>query len=349
MSAPRAVRAGTSTLAVVLGVAILLAVNWLGYRHWARGDWTRAQIYSLSETTKKIVAGLKAPVRITVVMTSRARLFEPVTELLNRYRALSPKIEVEIVDPEKQPRARRDARQGVRHPPGHGHLPLRRQEEVRRGGQARRLRLRRRRDGRRDPRDQGVQGRAGLHLRDPRGDGEQGREGLLHDRTRRADARSRRARARLLRGEAAARARQRHRGGLELDVQRRRAGRCHCDRRRGPEVGLPRAGGGGAPEVPRRRRAGALPARSGSARPRSAGRRLWPRRAALRLWRQARQRHRDRSGQRGPDGRPRDAHRQPLRLASRSSARSPTRASRSSSRSPDPSRRPRRKRRARGR
>jgi ABC-type uncharacterized transport system involved in gliding motility auxiliary subunit len=86
---------------VALGVALLLGVNWLGYRHWARGDWTKTRIYSLSETTEKIVAGLKAPVRITAVMTSRAPLFKPVSELLNRYRALSPKIEVEIVDPEK--------------------------------------------------------------------------------------------------------------------------------------------------------------------------------------------------------------------------------------------------------
>jgi gliding motility-associatede transport system auxiliary component len=103
VSVSRAVRAGTSAAAVALGLAVLLGVNWLGYRHWARADWTKARIYSLSETTKKIVAGLGAPVRITAVMASRARLFQPVSELLNRYRALSPKIEVEIVDPEKNP------------------------------------------------------------------------------------------------------------------------------------------------------------------------------------------------------------------------------------------------------
>ncbi len=103
MSGPRAARAGTSAAAVALGVALLLGVNWLGYRHWARGDWTKTRIYSLSETTRKVVAGLKAPVRITAVMTSRAPLYKAVSELLNRYRALSPKIEVEIVNPEKNP------------------------------------------------------------------------------------------------------------------------------------------------------------------------------------------------------------------------------------------------------
>jgi ABC-type uncharacterized transport system involved in gliding motility auxiliary subunit len=104
VSAPQAVRRTTSTVAVVLGIALFLGVNWIGHRRWyARLDWTKTHIYSLSETTKKIVAGLKAPVRITAVMTSRARLFQPVSELLNRYRALSQKIEVEIVDPEKNP------------------------------------------------------------------------------------------------------------------------------------------------------------------------------------------------------------------------------------------------------
>jgi ABC-type uncharacterized transport system involved in gliding motility auxiliary subunit len=103
VTAPRAARASTSAAAVALGLALFIGVNWLGYRHWERADWTKARIYSLSDTTTKIVAGLKAPVRITAVMTSRARLFQPVSELLNRYRALSPKIEVEIVDPEKNP------------------------------------------------------------------------------------------------------------------------------------------------------------------------------------------------------------------------------------------------------
>ncbi len=95
----RAVRAGTSAIAIVLAAAILVGINYLAARHWARGDWTSTRIYSLSEQTRKIVAGLKSPVRVTVFMTSGARLFQPVRELLSRYQALSPKIEVEYVDP----------------------------------------------------------------------------------------------------------------------------------------------------------------------------------------------------------------------------------------------------------
>lgn len=103
MSRPRTVRAGTSALAIGLAAAILVGINYLGARHWVRSDWTKARIYSLSETSRKVVSGLKAPVRVTVFMTRGSRLYQPVSELLNRYRQLSPKIEVEIIDPERNP------------------------------------------------------------------------------------------------------------------------------------------------------------------------------------------------------------------------------------------------------
>jgi ABC-type uncharacterized transport system involved in gliding motility auxiliary subunit len=97
----RAVRAGTSAIGVVLAAALLVGVNYLSARHWARADWTKTRIYSVSEQTKKILAGLKSPVRVTVFMTGEARLYQPVRELLSRYQALSPKIEVEYLDPRR--------------------------------------------------------------------------------------------------------------------------------------------------------------------------------------------------------------------------------------------------------
>ncbi len=96
-------RRNVSAAAVLLGIALAVGVNWLGARHWWRGDWTSNGIYSVSETTRKTVAALKAPVRVTVFMTRGSRLYQPVTELLTRYRALSPKIEVEYLDPERNP------------------------------------------------------------------------------------------------------------------------------------------------------------------------------------------------------------------------------------------------------
>jgi ABC-type uncharacterized transport system involved in gliding motility auxiliary subunit len=113
----RAARAGVSAAAIALGVALLVGVNWLGSRHWYRADWTKTRLYSLSTTTKQLVGNLKKPVRITVFMERDSPLWAPVSELLSRYRALSPSIEVEYLDARRNPaRAEAVAREfgGVR-------------------------------------------------------------------------------------------------------------------------------------------------------------------------------------------------------------------------------------------
>ena len=97
----RSARAGTSAAAIVLAVALVAGVNYLGARHWARGDWTKTRLYSLSQTTKKTLASLTRPVQVSVFMPRGSALYQPVMELLNRYRTASSKIEVEEVDPER--------------------------------------------------------------------------------------------------------------------------------------------------------------------------------------------------------------------------------------------------------
>jgi ABC-type uncharacterized transport system involved in gliding motility auxiliary subunit len=96
-------RRKSATVAIVLGVALVAGVNWLGGRHWWRGDWTSSGVYSVSQTTKKTLAGLKEPVRVTVFMTKQSPLYQPVSELLTRYRRLSDKLEIEFLDPERNP------------------------------------------------------------------------------------------------------------------------------------------------------------------------------------------------------------------------------------------------------
>jgi ABC-type uncharacterized transport system involved in gliding motility auxiliary subunit len=103
MSRARRLQAGTSAAAVALVFALLAGINYLSTRHWVRGDWTSTKIYSLSQTTRKIAAGLAQPVSVTVFMTRNSPLYQPVSELLNRYRTASPKIEVEFLDPERNP------------------------------------------------------------------------------------------------------------------------------------------------------------------------------------------------------------------------------------------------------
>lgn len=88
-------------VAVLLAAALTLMVNWLGARHWLRGDWTSSQLYSLSEKSLNIVAGLEEDIRVVVFMTPGSPMFAQVRELLDRYTAASERIQVEYVDPDR--------------------------------------------------------------------------------------------------------------------------------------------------------------------------------------------------------------------------------------------------------
>ncbi len=103
MSRASAARAGMGAAGIALLLALFAGANYLGARHWFRGDWTKTHLFSLSQTTKRILGGLTRPVQVTVFMTRNSRLYQPVSELLSRYRTASPKVEVEFLDPERNP------------------------------------------------------------------------------------------------------------------------------------------------------------------------------------------------------------------------------------------------------
>lgn len=88
---------------VLLVFALLVLVNYLGWKYHVRGDWTETKIYSLSETTENVLADLEEDVRVTVFITPGSRLYGPVRELLSRYEAASPRLTVRWLDPERNP------------------------------------------------------------------------------------------------------------------------------------------------------------------------------------------------------------------------------------------------------
>lgn len=98
----------TLAAAVALGLGILALVNWLGARHYRRLDWTSSGLYSLSEKTEKVLGELKTPVTVTVFMTEGTPLYTETQELLKRYKAKSPLLTVETLDPTRN-RARAEA------------------------------------------------------------------------------------------------------------------------------------------------------------------------------------------------------------------------------------------------
>lgn len=98
----------TLGISVVLGLGILVLVNWLGARHYRRLDWTRSKLYSLSDKTVQVLKGLKTPVKATVFMSEGSPLWAETQEVLRRYREKSPMISVETLDPARN-RARAES------------------------------------------------------------------------------------------------------------------------------------------------------------------------------------------------------------------------------------------------
>ena len=100
--AGRQARFGTLAAASILVVlGILIAINYLSTRHNKRWDLTAAHQFSLSDQTKKVLADLKEPVKISVF--ARSDEFQRFRDRLDEYTYQSKQLSVEYIDPEKRP------------------------------------------------------------------------------------------------------------------------------------------------------------------------------------------------------------------------------------------------------
>jgi ABC-type uncharacterized transport system involved in gliding motility auxiliary subunit len=98
----RQLKYGSNTLVLVAAVlAILGFANYLVSRHTKRFDLTQDQRYSLSDQTRKVVAGLKDEIKITYFQ--RTRDMGRGQDRLKEYLALSPKLKADYVDPVQSP------------------------------------------------------------------------------------------------------------------------------------------------------------------------------------------------------------------------------------------------------
>ncbi|HSS40581.1 MAG TPA: GldG family protein, partial [Polyangia bacterium] len=105
-AARRAVPRASAALAVLIAVM----VNVIAGRHFARGDWTRAQLYALSDKTVAILRELPRPVQATIFAypkrdSERARTIAGfVRELAERCaRQAGGRFSTEVVDPDRAP------------------------------------------------------------------------------------------------------------------------------------------------------------------------------------------------------------------------------------------------------
>jgi len=95
---------------ILVVIAIVVVANVLANRYNKSYDATSNKRYSLSDQTKKIVAGLKQDATITYF--NQSTRFQDGKDLLDEYANLSPKVRIAYVDPDKNPQAARAA--GIR-------------------------------------------------------------------------------------------------------------------------------------------------------------------------------------------------------------------------------------------
>jgi ABC-type uncharacterized transport system involved in gliding motility auxiliary subunit len=94
-------------LYLIVIIAVLGAANFLANRYDKTFDATTNKRFSLSDQSIKVVKGLKSDVHITYF--AEQSNFPTARNLLDRYANLSPKIQVEYIDPVKKPQQARAA------------------------------------------------------------------------------------------------------------------------------------------------------------------------------------------------------------------------------------------------
>jgi ABC-type uncharacterized transport system involved in gliding motility auxiliary subunit len=100
--AKRAGRYGTSAIvSTALGIAILGMLGFLAERNSHRFDWSEQKVHTLSDQSKKVLAGLDQDVNVLVLVSKLDA--EPIRELLDRYAYESERFVVEYADPNVRP------------------------------------------------------------------------------------------------------------------------------------------------------------------------------------------------------------------------------------------------------
>jgi len=105
-SAPRKIHRLQIGLNVVLQIGLVLflaaMVNYLGFEHYRRWDFSRDKKYALSDKTKRFLGTLKGKMRATVFFSLNNPIGNDVQSLLMEYQyAAKGKLDVENIDPER--------------------------------------------------------------------------------------------------------------------------------------------------------------------------------------------------------------------------------------------------------
>jgi ABC-type transport system involved in multi-copper enzyme maturation permease subunit len=102
--------AGVMNMAVsfVLAALLVVLVNYISLRHGMQANWSVSDAGGMTEQSRKVLAGLKAPAEVTLLASSGERVVPSVVRILDQYRQASPLLKVRVVDPDTDLSGTRD-------------------------------------------------------------------------------------------------------------------------------------------------------------------------------------------------------------------------------------------------
>lgn len=87
----------------LLFLAVIGTLAWLSTRYEHQSDWTASGRNTLTEDSRKLLAELDEPVRITAFVRDNNPLRKSIEELVARYQRVKPDIRLEYVNPDTDP------------------------------------------------------------------------------------------------------------------------------------------------------------------------------------------------------------------------------------------------------
>jgi hypothetical protein len=85
-------------LSVLAATAVVVMLNYLAARHYARFPWSWSAQTELSPLTQRVLGSMTNEVKVVVFFDKREPLYESVWNLLKEYQFANPKVRLEIVD-----------------------------------------------------------------------------------------------------------------------------------------------------------------------------------------------------------------------------------------------------------
>src|SRR3989475_488338 len=103
-STRRATRLGLNSVLLVLLMGTILGIlTFLAARHGVRWDFSETKRFTLAPQTARLLRELPREVKVTVFTSDQSPVRLEYRDLIDSYRAHTPKLTVEFVDPEKKP------------------------------------------------------------------------------------------------------------------------------------------------------------------------------------------------------------------------------------------------------